>query len=77
MVFQFANNNLSDADVHLCEARREGDWVVFTCPHCADFERRLNFVTGQFHIQADGNPYILHEGTYQPVGFEVSGSGAN
>jgi hypothetical protein len=75
MVLSLSNSN--NPDTHPCETHRDGDWIVFTCPKCADFERRLNYVTGEFVCQPDENPYVQHEGNYHPVGFEVNVSTAN
>lgn len=64
-------------DSHACESRREGDWIVFTCPQCEEFERRINFETGEQHTTPSANPYILHQGSFMPAGFEADHLGAN
>lgn len=64
-------------DAHTCESRRDGAWVIFTCPHCEEFERRINFETGELRTIPASNPYILHQGSFMPSGFEVDQTGAN
>jgi hypothetical protein len=39
-------NHSSDAEVHECESHRKGDWIIFRCPLCPDYERRMNWRTG-------------------------------
>ena len=36
---------------HECDAVMEGDWVVFRCPICKDYERRINTVTGETKVK--------------------------
>ena len=59
---------------HRCQARRSGDWAIFTCPLCPGFERRLNLRDGTMQVKSAGDPYILHEGIYVPPGLEQSHS---
>ena len=59
---------------HRCEARRFKNWVVFTCPQCPGFERRIDLETGAMHTRPGADPYVLHEGFYVPVGLEHTGS---
>lgn len=57
--------DVSDSVQHQCEATREEDWVVFRCPQCPDYERRLNWRTGAMqvrNVKAD----IRHSGAYTP-----------
>ena len=72
MLFQF--NAESPETRHICESRKEGEWVVFVCPHCPDFERRMHLKTGQMKTRPAADPYILHEGVFVPVGLENSHS---
>ena len=49
------------ADVHHCTSFVDGDWIVFRCPLCQQYERRINFATGQ--MKAKGNfSEIRHTG---------------
>ena len=58
-----------DGIVHECTAERVGDWVVFTCPHCLDYERRINLKTGDMKTHAPYNT-IKHSGMFAPVGLQ-------
>jgi hypothetical protein len=49
---------------HECEARVEGEWVVYTCPKCPAYERRINQRTDEMTSQGVG--IIQHSGTYAP-----------
>ncbi|RMH75836.1 MAG: hypothetical protein D6681_21995 [Calditrichaeota bacterium] len=53
------------ADFHECDAHREGDWIVFRCPQCPDYERRLNWRTGEMEVK-NNPPDINHTGSYFP-----------
>lgn len=55
---------------HNCEANREGEWLVFKCPHCA-YERRFNNSTGEMEVQK-GAPDAMHQGQYMPLGIDFS-----
>lgn len=66
-----------DPDSHTCESRREGAWVIFTCPVCAEFERRINMETGELRTIPAADPCILHHGSFMPAGFEADHLGAN
>lgn len=32
---------------HECEATRVGDWIVYRCPKCSDYQRWYNWRTGK------------------------------
>ncbi len=51
--------------LHECESFREGDWITFHCPLCPDFQRRLNWRTGESTVK-NGSMEIRHVGTYFP-----------
>lgn len=51
---------------HPCTARREGDWIIFTCPQCDGYERRLNIRSGKISLSPGDDPFILHEGVFVP-----------
>ncbi len=38
------------SDIHHCTSHQEGDWMVWRCPHCSDYERRMNWQTGEMKI---------------------------
>ena len=62
---------------HQCATHREGEWVVFTCKRCPDFERRLHLPSGNIKTQTGDDPWVLHEGNYLPVGFDADVTSAN
>lgn len=58
-------NNFSDAEQHECESHRDGDWIIFRCPVCQEYERRINWRTGDTKVK-DSDPNINHSGSYFP-----------
>ena len=50
---------------HRCESKREGDWIVFTCKQCPDYERRYNYKTGVMKVRS-GSEDINHIGHFVP-----------
>ena len=62
--------NTEEGEFHACESHREGDWLVFTCPHCAEYENRINFQTGERISHPVADPTIFHQGSHIPVGLE-------
>lgn len=50
---------------HKCDAFRNGDWIIFRCPICKDYERRLNWRTGEMRVRND-KPEVYHHGNYMP-----------
>ena len=54
---------------HECVAERKGDWVVFTCPHCDDYVRRINLRTGAMISPQSWND-IKHNGVFMPIGLQ-------
>jgi len=69
MQIRFELNDV-EGEFHTCESHREGDWLVFTCPHCPDYENRFNLQTGERRSQPIPDPTIFHQGTHIPVGME-------
>ena len=65
------------AGKHECKAEVQGDWVVFRCPHCPDFERKIHRQTGEMLTQRDPNNMVGHYGTYMKPGFDVPMSPMN
>ncbi len=60
-----------EAAYHACESRREGQWLIFTCPKCPHYERRFNYHTGEMQVlEAAPDPAIRHVGTYSPPALE-------
>lgn len=54
------NINFNDVD-HICDAFKNGDEIVFTCPVC-EYERRINIKTGEIRVK--GLSSKTHSGTY-------------
>ncbi len=50
---------------HECEAYDDGDWIVFRCPICKDYERRINKLTGKMRV-SNANAHIRHAGFNRP-----------
>ena len=66
------NFSINDGELrHTCRAKQEGEWIVFTCPHCKGFERRINFHTGKMKTRPAENPDVLHIGNFQPAGWDM------
>lgn len=40
---------------HQCTTHRFGDWIIWRCPLCPTYERRLNAVTGEMKIKRGGS----------------------
>ena len=57
--------------VHECTVTREGDWAIFRCPHCPDYERIINLCTGDMKTRAPYN-YIRHHGNYAAPGLDAA-----
>lgn len=49
-------------EVHQCTSFREGDFIVWRCPVCENYERRFNLRTGHMKcVGKEGN--FIHTGT--------------
>lgn len=64
------------ANKHKCEGKKSGDWIVFTCPHCPDFERKIHTKTGEMKTKSNPNNNYKHNGSYIP-NMLVGGFGPN
>ncbi len=56
---------------HHCDVRREGDWLIFTCPKCSDYYRAFNMRTGEMKVQYGTDPAILHHNSYTAPGWDT------
>jgi len=56
--------NLSE-ETHHCTSFRDGDWIVWRCPHCQNYERRFNLMTSTMSIK--GKNDFTHTGAFNPV----------
>lgn len=54
------------ANQHVCQSQRDGDWIIFTCSKCPDYERRVNWRTGQMSV-THGLLHVAHIGTHLPA----------
>lgn len=53
----------TDLRYHACHTVREGDWIIYRCSKCHDYERRYNVQTGK--MQTKGHqPHVRHWGIH-------------
>ncbi len=48
-------------NIHQCSSRRDGDWIIWNCPHCPGYERKFNWMTGEMRVRK-GDPDARHVG---------------
>jgi hypothetical protein len=53
----------SGLEHHECESSIEGDWIVFRCPLCKDYERRIHQVTSEMKVK-NISAWISHSGRH-------------
>lgn len=63
-------------DEHQCISHREGDWVIFICPVCRDYQRNINFVTKEVVVHR-GTTMAIHVGSHTPFVTSLSGFSIN
>lgn len=56
-------DSFEDVEQHECSAIRDGDWIIYRCSKCRDYERRYNWRTGQMKTRGQ-NLYVRHKGVY-------------
>lgn len=61
----------SGEEHHECTSTRDGEWIVFRCRRCPDYERRINWRTGASHVQSVGHD-VRHSGYHVPLEHQVS-----
>ncbi len=59
---QFVN---TPEETHTCDSRREGDWIIFTCKSCPDYERRYNYKTREMRVK-NSTSHTHHVGHFVP-----------
>jgi hypothetical protein len=64
---QFGNSQ----NKHQCQSKQEGEWVVFRCPHCPDYERRIHSTTGKMTTKSNPDNLFLHTGNHIPPNLEM------
>jgi hypothetical protein len=52
-----------ESETHECESAQEGEWIVYRCPICKDYERRINWRTKEMKVKNSNNGY-LHSGSH-------------
>jgi len=51
--------NISDS--HICTSHIDGDWIIWRCPICLGYERKLNVKT--FEMLVKGKTEFTHQGS--------------
>lgn len=54
----------SEKNAHVCDASIEDQWIVFTCPQCENYRRKMHLETGEMIVEKPGNPLIEHQGLF-------------
>lgn len=57
---------------HECKARREGDWVIFSCDKCPGYERKINLKTHRMCLIDPGQGRYNHKGVYSPLLYNLN-----
>ena len=70
MDFALNGKKVAANTVHKCIATRKGDWVIFTCPICKDYERHMNLYSGNMKLVKGYYNEIPHQGFHAPVGIQ-------
>jgi hypothetical protein len=64
------------SDGHQCESYRDGDWIVFRCPICLEYERRINWRTGAMTVRSSDDA-VRHTGTHVPSEYKSAFENTN
>jgi hypothetical protein len=72
-ILKFDENELK----HTCEVTQEGEWAIFKCPICDDYERRIHLITGEMKSNIGINNTILHNGMMMPFGLQPKSFNTN
>lgn len=51
-------------DAHVCDVSIKDQWIVFTCPQCHNYCRKMHQETGEMVVENPGNPLIVHQGLF-------------
>ena len=68
---------MTPTQTHECTGFREGDWMIFKCTICHDYERRLNWRTGRMTTKSDPENPFQHTGSVVPTRFWSFDQNAN
>lgn len=52
-------NLTSEKETHNCTSYKDGDWVIFKCPICLQYERKMNLINGKMKTKGSSDN-ILH-----------------
>lgn len=56
---------------HKCYTEQKGDWIIFRCHQCPDYERRMHLKTGKMKFKNNSEDSgILHNGFFVQPGFD-------
>lgn len=55
-----------EGEHHNCESIRDGDWIIFYCPKCPVYQRKLNWRTGKMKSKGT-NTEVYHSGSHFPA----------
>ena len=61
----------SGPEHHECTSTRDGDWIVFRCRRCPDYERSVNWRTGASQAR-NVRPDMRHSGHHVPLEYQAS-----
>jgi hypothetical protein len=53
---------------HECDSVIKGEWVIFRCPICKNYERRINMLTGETKVK-NLSSIVRHSGRHMPAQF--------
>lgn len=63
-----------DVEHHRSESIRKGDWIIFRCPKCPEYEQRLNWRTGEMKSKGTRED-VNHSSCYFPAEYwEIFGN---
>jgi hypothetical protein len=72
-IIKFDENELK----HTCVVTHEGEWAIFKCPICDDYERRINLKTGEMKSKIGIENTVLHNGMLMPTAIQPKLYNAN
>lgn len=61
--------NAHNMEQHVCKSYRNGDWIIFYCEQCPDYERRMNWRTGEMQVK-NAKTEVSHNGFYAPAEYK-------
>jgi hypothetical protein len=61
----------SEEGKHVCTSKKVGDWIIYRCPLCPDYQRKYNLKTGEMKTKCNKDNYNLHIGSYAKPGLNT------